>query len=683
MVDDLGPDLGAAVDAARVDAFVGRSAELAAFEQALRGPGTPRVFYVSGPGGIGKTTLLHRFRIAARRAGRTVAVLDAREIDGTPDGFRSAWQARGPCSVLLVDGYDRLLAIEDWFRDEFLSRLPPDSVVALAGREPPATPWRIDPGWRTLARSLPLTPLSTKDSIELLDRVGVPAARRDAMVTRSRGHPLTLALLAEAVTTGGGLDDLADAPDLVSALAVTLVGRLTDERQELACGLCALAWLTTRPMLESASGERTGELWAWLSTRPFINRGPDGIYPHELVRDVLEADLRHRSPEHYRRIHGLIHQHAITQLRAADPGQRMLWSGQLVYLHRRSPFAAALGVLRNRGTVAVVPGAEADRREVVDLVGRVEGPTSSELARRWLSVQPENLSVIGAGDGSGRVEGFLVEVLVPPEIPCGDPMLALLADDPVLGAVGAVTSSAPARPGELVSVARFLGGREGQRDPHAVLVCATASTVRWMTAPLAWSFVVTHDPEYWAPTFDYLGFTERARVGCDGRSYTVFGHDWRRLPPERWIDVMIERELSGRGGPFPESMLRSPPLSRDAFDDAVRAALRTLSAPDLLRRNPLADSRLTLGAQTDDPVRALRATLVAGIGRLAHAPATAQSARVLDRTFVRAAPTQEAAAAVLDLPFSTYRRHLAKATAALTDLLWAVEVGEVRLTADG
>jgi DNA-directed RNA polymerase specialized sigma24 family protein len=51
---------------------------------------------------------------------------------------------------------------------------------------------------------------------------------------------------------------------------------------------------------------------------------------------------------------------------------------------------------------------------------------------------------------------------------------------------------------------------------------------------------------------------------------------------------------------------------------------------------------------------------------------------VLQRTYVRAAPSQEAAAEMLGLPFSTYRRYLAKALDQLTTLLWAVEIGEVR-----
>ena len=75
----------------------------------------------------------------------------------------------------------------------------------------------------------------------------------------------------------------------------------------------------------------------------------------------------------------------------------------------------------------------------------------------------------------------------------------------------------------------------------------------------------------------------------------------------------------------------------------------------------------------------LRATIEVAIGCLGDQPLEA----VLRRTFVRGAPTQEAAADVLGLPFSTYRRHLAKAVEQLTDVLWAVEIGEVRLSSPG
>ena len=49
-------------------------------------------------------------------------------------------------------------------------------------------------------------------------------------------------------------------------------------------------------------------------------------------------------------------------------------------------------------------------------------------------------------------------------------------------------------------------------------------------------------------------------------------------------------------------------------------------------------------------------------------------ARAVDRTYVRAAATQEAAAEVLGLPFSTYRRHLAAGVERLTERLWHWEL---------
>ena len=56
---------------------------------------------------------------------------------------------------------------------------------------------------------------------------------------------------------------------------------------------------------------------------------------------------------------------------------------------------------------------------------------------------------------------------------------------------------------------------------------------------------------------------------------------------------------------------------------------------------------------------------------------------MLNRTFVRAAPNQEAAAEVLGLPFSTYRRHLGRAVEQVTEVLWAMEIGSAGLTGVG
>jgi hypothetical protein len=148
-----------------------------------------------------------------------------------------------------------------------------------------------------------------------------------------------------------------------------------------------------------------------------------------------------------------------------------------------------------------------------------------------------------------------------------------------------------------------------------------------------------------------------------------------------WLDVMAERELTGEQGPIPAELQRPAPLSRPQFDEAVRAALRDLARPDRLGHNPLTDTRLVTG-NADRLGTGLRQAILAGIGRVGEQRRNPTLGRVLDRTFVHPAPTQEAAAQVLDLPFSTYRRHLARAIDELTDVLWSVEIGQLQPSAD-
>jgi len=354
-----------------------------------------------------------------------------------------------------------------------------------------------------------------------------------------------------------------------------------------------------------------------------------------------------------------------------------LWAHQKLFLHRKSPLALSFWTLRARGTGLVSSGRQRDHADVVDLVRRAEGLASAELLERWLAAQPEGLSVAR----STGLDAFAFQAIWPADPTLSDQQLA--ERDPVVrAALEHVAENAPARPGEMVSVARFLGGRTGyQRDPYAVVVGSVSSTMLWTTQPLAWSFVVTTDPEFWGPIFHYLALTTELHVAHDGLQYTLYGVDWRRLPPDRWFDLLGERELTGESGPAPARLLRPAPLSRTVFAEALKSALRDLHRPEQLRANPLMGSRLAIdldGSSTDR----LRSSLVAGIGQIGAGPRSGRLGRVLDRTYLHPAPTQEAAAEVLDLPFSTYRRHLGRAVEQLTDLLWAVEIGEARLTSE-
>jgi hypothetical protein len=116
-------------------------------------------------------------------------------------------------------------------------------------------------------------------------------------------------------------------------------------------------------------------------------------------------------------------------------------------------------------------------------------------------------------------------------------------------------------------------------------------------------------------------------------------------------------------------------LSQTAFMEAVRQALRHYTQPELLADNPLLRTRLV--AETTDAAPALatlQALLQEAAASLRANPKDEKLYRVLKRTYFEPASSQEQAADLLDLPFSTYRYRLAKATARINDWLWRREL---------
>ena len=673
--------LGDVLDEARRRTFVGRDAELTRFADALSGRSPQRVFLVHGVGGIGKSTLLGEFRARALLAGRPAGLLDGREVDPSPDGVRAALARALPSScarpeelpglALLVDHYEQLTPVDSWIRSELLPDLPADGLAVLAGRQAPDPAWRRLPGWRELGAVLRLDCLSEAESREFLTRCGVPPDRHQTLVPLSRGHPLALALLADAAPDGPVPAELADAPDLVSALLEGVVSQVPGEACAMGLATCTVAWSTTEDLLADTVGDAAPEVWDWLARQPYVARGPRGLILHDLARDVLTAELERRSPDRLRRLHGIIHDRVVAEIRASSVPDRQHPAQQLLFLHRHSPLTSTLWTLRSRGSAAVVPGLQEDRAQVVGIVDRFLGAQNAELTRRWLTVAPDGLQVV-------RQEGEVIAFSLGLLLPTGSP---LEREDPLVRAVlQHADRTAPPRPGEKIHVTRFIGGaREFERDPYAVLVASVNALTTWLTLPLAWSFTAPSDEEFWGPFFDYIALERIGEVTAGGRRHTLHGIDWRRLTPDRWMEFMNDRERTGGTGPAPPHLLRAAPLGREGFTAAVRAALRDLHRDDRLATNPLTGSRLAQGPAGSPPAAALRGAILRGVEVIGRAPRGEASRRVLDRTFVRPAPTQEAAAEVLGLPFSTYRRHLAAAFDELVELLWAVEIGETAL----
>ena len=297
---------------------------------------------------------------------RSTAATSTRHRKGwtRPSGSPSATQPddRQPIArllagaVLLIDGYEQLTPIDGWLRDELVPGLSADTVVVLAGRDPPAAPWRTDPGWRQLVAVHRLDHFDPAESGELLAHAGVAPPERPHLVALGRGHPLTMALLADLAASGQVPDTLADAPDLISALLESFLRDVPSDAHLTGLATCAIAWLTTEDLLAQLVGADAPAVWQWLARRPFITTGPRGLFAHDLARDVLDAEFERRAPERYRAYRRTIYAHAVAGLRAATGLDRQLHAQQLFFLLRNSPLADAISALRARGSATVVAG---------------------------------------------------------------------------------------------------------------------------------------------------------------------------------------------------------------------------------------------------------------------------------------------------------------------------------------
>ena len=667
---------------ARRAGFVGREAELELFRSALDAPEPPfSVLWVQGPGGVGKTSLLSALAAEAEARGCAPVRLDLRRVEPSPPAFLVELERvaggtleRWERPVLLLDTFEAASALEGWLRESFLPGLPAGTLAVIAGRSRPGEEWRRDPGWRELLRVLALRNLAPEEARELLARAGVPGAAGARLVAITHGHPLALSLLLDVRAQGEDPVALDDVPDIVAALVTGFLAGVPSSRHRRALEIVAHARMTTGALLCRILGEPDGhELLGWLRGLSFIESGPEGVFPHDLARDVIDAELRWRDPGAYAVVHRAVRADVVERLTTLEGRDQQRALADLMYLHRGNPAAAALWDWDSLGRAYADAADPGDEDAVAAIVQRHEGPESAALARHWLRRRPGDFAVVR---GSGPEPLGVIALLVLQETSEED-----RAADPLARAVWQrAHAHVPPRPGEEVLLGRFFVDRDAHQAPSPTLNLTTmVSTREWLRRPrLSWCFIACADADAFAPMMAYIGFSraEDADVEVGDRRFAVFARDWRREGAVAWLERMGQRELGGDGPPAPPAAAPELALSRPAFAEAIRDALRDLHRPAALARNPLARTRVAGVRAEADPCACLRALLAEAVATATATadPRDAKLARALDRTYLRPAPTQEAAAELLGLPFSTYRGHLARGLERVTDLLWEREL---------
>jgi hypothetical protein len=676
MDQPVGRTLADRVAAAQRDLFVGRERELALFRDALVAPDPPfAVLAITGPGGVGKSTLLRQFAHLAAGAGATPIVIDGHTVDPTPAAFLAAAGPGGGAPrrdrmVILVDHWERLQDLEGWLFTSFAPALPASALLVVAGRVVPAGALEADGAWGPLVRHVRLGNLDHDDAESLLARRGLPPAFREQAVRLSHGHPLALGLLADLgrdrdIDLSPGLDSM---PELVARLLRVFVAGVPSERHLSALEVCAHVRVTTEPLLASVLGDEAArETFGWLRGLSFIEAGPEGLAPHDLARDALDADLFWRNRQQYAELHHRVRGHVIEQIASRRGDARLAAVFDFFYLHRRSEIGRLLFSWRFGAGVHHRLAEPREFDAIEDLVRQYEGPVSAAIARFWMGRQPGAFRVFL--DAQGDVMGVFAELILP-----GIDAAAREAD-PIIDRIHRYCrAQGGLDDGSVLAVGRFfvIDGAYQEVSPHMDVIEAV-SFLDWVGIPgLHWAFVLATRPEYWDARLAYIDLTRRPELDTelDGRRYAVYGHDWRAFPPGPWLAFMEAREL---GEPVGASPVAVPGITGDEFRAAVKRALRDFTRPDLLATNPLVERPFLAAHGEGSGAAALAACLRDAIDSLGSHPRDERLRRVLLRTFVTPAPSQEAAAEALDLPFSTYRRYLATGIDRVGAILWRLD----------
>jgi len=692
--------IGDRMTATRRQRFVGRENERAVFQQALAAPTLPfQVLYVFDPGGIGKTTLLKEFAALAEHKNLPAFYLDACNVEPSPQSLLDALRlARGLDSsalsvdtlaaqstrhVLFIDTVEMLAPLDNWLCETFLPQLPEDTLLVLASRDAPSPAWCTDLG--EMLHAIALRNLSPEESRDYLTRRNVPNEEHAAVLDFTHGHPLALSLVADVFAQRPGFHfEPEQAQDVIKALLEQFAEKVPGPAHRAALEACVLIRLTTESLLAEMLGiPDARELFEWLRGLSFIQAGAHGIFPHDLAREAMTADLRWRNPDWYKELHKRAGAYYVKHLEQTHGDEQQHILSDFIFLHRDNAVVRTLFQWDNI-TAVTDTVCETDHAALIEIVARHEGAESAHIAEHWLARQPECVQVYREADQS--LAGFLMQVALEPTTEDD-----LQLDPGARAAVQCLSQHTPLRPGERATLFRFWMARDTYQAVSPIQSLIFVNIVRhYLTTPgLAYTFIPCVEPELWAAGFAYGDLARLAEADFEigGRKYGVYGRDWRASPPTTWLTLMAEREIGGvapEAAPEAAPAVTTPPLvipSRAEFADAVRAALHHLPHADRLHDNPLLQSRIVvqhIGA--DAPVAArtvvLQTLLKQAIESFQASPRMAKQYRALAHTYVHPAPTQEQAAEILDMPFSTYRRHLKEGIDHITEILWQEEIGK-------
>ena len=536
-------------------AVVGRDAELSVLLRVLEEHG-PRVCFVYGIAGMGKSSLLARFGEECERLGVGVVTVDCRSIEPTEQGFLGglasavdptttitsttdlASLADGRRTVLLVDTYEVFRLTDPWLRHELLPALGPDVRVVVAGREPPMLEWAVERGQLGGLEVLPLGRLDD-DSVQTIVRTAGfedgPAATEIARV--SRGHPLALRLALEARLAGGEIPEADSMSQVVDALAGAFRAGL-DEDARRALDAAAVPRRITRGVLAAMLGdEGADEALDTLSRLAFVEATSEGLRLHDAVQSAIVERLRALDPERFRRYRAAAWHYLQTETRGVARHELDRSTSDLLFLID-NPVVREAMFPTTVHAYSVEPARREDTNELRSLWHRYDPPEAAHALDLWLERVPGAVGAIR--DRSGALVGCSVVAEW-----CDIPQ-SLERDDPVMGAYARHAALHPLCNGQRTLVVRRALARDTGEGPSGVQAAAWLDCKRHyfqMRPQLGRTYIGIADPTPFADTLAVLGFQFLEPVSFDDDCYHPAALEFGPESVDGWLSRLAAAEL--------------------------------------------------------------------------------------------------------------------------------------------
>lgn len=361
--------------------FVGRNEELAALDHFAAGD-VP-VCLVTGMQGIGKSALLDEWSFHLGQRGQDVVQLSGAQLSPVPRVLRARIEEElalaSSDAVVIIDEFEALEAIDDWFRRVALPFIGPRKIV-LCTHQRPRLAWHADAS-AGLVETLEVKGLREPVGTEILVRAGCDPNVAGRLWHLVEGHPLSLGLLAgvspEAWEQFANTSTI-ELPELTSAFSAVA----PTEEHRRALDVAALVPTLSLPYLEAVIGEPASQIFEWLERLLFVTSTPRGLHMQGAVAAALLARLSTSNPGRLSELLQKALRYAVTLMRDADDvHESSVFSAMAMNLVRVHPFFAGL---YDPAADALDLSLSDDFEPLLPIIQSELGDEALEVLSRWL-----------------------------------------------------------------------------------------------------------------------------------------------------------------------------------------------------------------------------------------------------------------------------------------------------------